>query len=67
MYFKHKKRGTIYRVTALGAREADLEPMVSYVCEATGLIWMRPAKEFFDGRYEVFIPAPEAPGTGMLH
>lgn len=67
MYFRHKKTGGIYRVMALGVRESDLEAMVSYACEETGLIWLRPAKEFFDGRYEVHIPAPETPDYSGLH
>ncbi len=67
MYFRHKKTGGIYQLVALGAREADLAPMVSYACAETGMVWFRPADEFFDGRYEVYVPTAETPGSGRVH
>lgn len=65
MLMRHKKTGGIYRVMAMAIREEDLEPMVSYSGN-DGLIWVRPAKEFFDGRYEVYIPAKTAPDGGYV-
>ena len=56
MYVKHKKSGGIYLVQALMVREEDMAFMISYSDIQTGLIWLRPAAEFFDGRFEVHVP-----------
>lgn len=65
MYFKHKKSGGVYTLTAIVVRESDLVPLAAYTDER-GLTWTRPGSEFFDGRYEVYIPAPKAPGAGYV-
>lgn len=67
MFYRHKKTGGIYRVQMLAAQEVDLETQVVYSDVETGMIWVRPAGEFFDGRFEVYVPAPEVPGEGRLH
>ncbi|AIT13306.1 hypothetical protein DSS3P1_71 [Ruegeria phage DSS3-P1] len=63
---RHKKSGHVYRVMALAVREADLEPVVSYSGD-DGLIWIRPASEFFDGRFEVYIPTQRPMTEGRFH
>ncbi len=67
MFFRRKKTGHIYRVQMIVTNEADLKPAVVYSDAETGMIWSRPASEFFDGRFEVYVPSPQAPGEGMLH
>jgi hypothetical protein len=57
MHVRHKKTGNIYAVFALQVRESDLAPLVAYQSVQGGPIWTRPAKEFFDGRFEVYIAA----------
>jgi len=48
------KSGGIYVVIAHEAtREHDLEPVVVYRACSDGRIWVRPAIEFFDGRFEI--------------
>lgn len=56
----HKKTKQEYRVLMLAVREADLAPVVVY-CGLDGTIWVRPASEFFDGRFEVLIDHPKGP------
>lgn len=56
--YRHKIRGTTYRVLFEAAKAQSsivvLEDMtmVVYQGEADGLVWVRPAREFFDGRFE---------------
>ena len=56
--YRHKIRGTTYRVLFEAAKARSsivaLEnmTMVVYQAEADGLVWVRPALEFFDGRFE---------------
>lgn len=48
---KHIKSGGLYRVIGHGFIEATVEPATIY--EATnGVVWIRPSKEFNDGRFE---------------
>lgn len=46
---RHRKGG-LYRVFAEGINETDRKPVVIYQDE-TGQIWVRPAEEFWDGRF----------------
>lgn len=54
--FRHKKRGTTYTEIARGTMQAsgdwDMQPVVIYVADADQSIWVRPAAEFEDGRFE---------------
>lgn len=59
MLFKHKKTGGTYQLQLLATSEADLAPVVVYSCLQTGVLWTRPASEFFDGRFERVFPAPD--------
>lgn len=49
--FRHKKTGGTYIVVGAGRIEADLTPCVVYQSETDGRIWVRPQKEFNDGRF----------------
>jgi hypothetical protein len=59
--WRHKKRGTVYRVLHDNApmqeeqtegRRLDDEPMVVYQDIASGAVYVRPVVEFYDGRFE---------------
>lgn len=65
--WRHKKRGTTYRIlhgekyadcTASSATitQIDHEPFVVYQDVADGKVWVRPRSEFFDGRFEPVAP-----------
>jgi hypothetical protein len=57
--YRHKVRGTTYRVLYEAAKASsiisalDEMTMVVYQSEEDGLVWIRPASEFFDGRFEL--------------
>lgn len=59
--FKHLKSGKYYWVinSTTMVRESDLEPVVAYTRvnrsneKMDDVIWIRPKKEFFDGRFKV--------------
>lgn len=69
---RHKKGG-LYRVLGTGLHEADRVDYVIYDDE-TGQIWMRPAREFWDGRFTStqrqespdLPPAPPPAPKGLL-
>lgn len=56
--YRHKVRGTTYRVLYEAAKASSIiaalddMTMVVYQGEADGLVWVRPALEFFNGRFE---------------
>ena len=55
--YRHKKRGTKYRLIEAGAiLEATGERVVVYQCIDDGQVWVRPHAEFFDGRFERVTP-----------
>lgn len=50
----HKKSGGTYWIDYVAYNEKDLNPVIIYrSCKGDGLIWSRPASEFFDGRFEL--------------
>lgn len=68
MFFKHLKSGGIYEFMGVAVNEADMKTMVMYrpfivethddgeqVAGNTNLLWLRPASEFFDGRFEPYV------------
>lgn len=65
--YRHKVRGTTYRVLFEAAKASSIitalddMTMVVYQSETDGQVWVRPAIEFFDGRFEML---PEASATG---
>ncbi len=55
--YRHKKRGTTYRVLSSARLQVadptlDMTSVVVYQDEESGLVWVRPEGEFFDGRFE---------------
>lgn len=44
--------GNLYEILSIGLLERTLESMVTYKDIETGVIWVRPAEEFFDGRFK---------------
>lgn len=67
MFYRHKKTGGIYRIINIGIQEATLESVVIYSDASLGTIWVRPAREFFDGRFEIYTGSAEADETGRVH
>lgn len=54
--WKHVKRGSFYRVLGQGNAQVsshikDMEPVIIYQAEEGGSLWVRPATEFYDGRF----------------
>ena len=47
----HKKTGHRYEIVTFALIEATLEPSVVYRSEK-GQVWIRPAEQFFDGRFQ---------------
>ena len=52
--FRHKKTGGIYTLESYATIEATMTPAVVYRHFQTDELWVRPEKEFFDGRFEYF-------------
>lgn len=50
--WRHVKRGSTYRIVALGLLESTRRYCVVYQEEDGGQIWIRPLAEFLDGRFE---------------
>ena len=48
----HVKTGNHYKILHHGLFESSLKPMVIYQAyDGKGPIWVRPAEQFFDGRF----------------
>jgi hypothetical protein len=61
-HFRHVKTGGIYVELMRGKLEATLEPVVIYESVSGGEIWVRPAAEFDDGRFEkIYVKGPTDP------
>lgn len=58
--WRHRRSGETYCIEGFVTREDDLETMVVYrksmMHGSTDPIWIRPAREFFDGRYVRMFP-----------
>ena len=58
MRYRHKVRGSVYKVLTIEAKASsviaalDGMAMVVYQSETDNQVWVRPATEFFDGRFE---------------
>lgn len=63
MRMKHVKTGRTYSVLMIVIAEDGLIPTVVYQGD-DGVVWTRPAFEFFDGRFVVEVAA-EAPVSQM--
>lgn len=65
MFYRHVKRGTVYRLINIAIREEDLTSVVIYCDVGTGALWVRPASEFFDGRFAIYTGNEEAPAPSV--
>lgn len=58
--WKHKKRGTLYDVIGEATLQVegpyDMALCVIYRDKDSGRVWVRPATEFYDGRFERVSP-----------
>jgi len=70
--WRHKKRGTTYIEVGRGKLQSfdpgglsDLDPMVIYRSEVDGSMWVRPADEFEDGRFEE-LPSSDRPVSASV-
>lgn len=52
--YLHKKTGAIYILDAYATIEATMVPAVVYRNIETDRVWVRPTKEFFDGRFKLY-------------
>lgn len=52
--YKHRK-GNLYRVLNIGYNSETEEPMVIYESLKDSKIWIRPEKEFQDGRFQRYL------------
>lgn len=50
--YRHLKTGGLYEIVGAGQIEKTLEDVIIYQNVETGRMWVRPTKEFFDGRFE---------------
>lgn len=61
--WRHKKRGTTYRIVGESSVQAD-EPIregdavIVYRADSDGSLWVRRKDKFFDGRFERVTPPP---------
>ena len=51
LLYRHVKTGRLYRYLLQARLEGTGEDMVVYQSINTGAFWVRPASEFFDGRF----------------
>lgn len=52
LFWIHRKSGGKYDLLYHGLMEGDLSPVVIYTSlDKDGPVWVRPAEEFFDGRF----------------
>lgn len=67
--WRHKKRGTTYRIAEPVTIQCetpirDAEVLVAYRADADGTLWARRPDEFYDGRFEAVAARPRQPGSG---
>lgn len=57
--YQHKKRGSVYRITAEGQMKIEDAwiPSVTYI-DLDGNTWTREKEKFFDGRFELLVENP---------
>mgnify|MGYP002265473519 CR=1 FL=1 len=56
-HYVHKKTGGVYELVAYATEEATMKDVVVYQDTQARRYWTRPRDEFFDGRFELFVPA----------
>lgn len=77
--YEHLNTGNRYEFLGMALLEATTETMVIYKCLNGGMVWVRPAKEFFDGRFVCILqnndtylksappPSPKPKTTQPIH
>lgn len=62
--WRHKKTGNLYRIVDFVIIEKNLIPAVCYEpWDEPHARFIRPCKDFFDGRFEMFEPNVDFPET----
>jgi hypothetical protein len=53
--YEHLNTGNRYEFLGMALLESTTQTMVIHRCLDSEMVWVRPAKEFFDGRFEIVI------------
>lgn len=53
-YFLHVKTGGKYELLMIAQMESDRSRVCVYQSVDNGFLWVRPEKDFFDGRFKEF-------------
>ncbi len=51
--YRHLKTGGLYTIVCAAEIEKTLAEVIVYRSVETGRTWVRPTKEFFDGRFKL--------------
>lgn len=57
----HQKTGKKYEFLGMALWEPTKQTAVIYRCMESEMVWIRPATEFFDGRFQIVLPEQKTP------